>query len=77
LLRLYDFLLINRGTLGKLLMWVSSLDKFCFEPHVVMNKTKALAAVLPHLIAYCANWLLHTRGKSPMEGGLQCQYNQV
>jgi len=55
LLRLYDFLLINRGTLGKLLMWVSSLDKFCFEPHVVMNKTKALAAVLPHLIAYCAN----------------------
>jgi hypothetical protein len=36
-------------------MWVSSLDKFCFEPHVVMNEMKALAAVLPHGIAFYVN----------------------
>lgn len=53
--RLYNFLLINCGTHCKLLMWVSSLDKFCSEPHVVMNKMKALAAVLPHCVAYCVN----------------------
>jgi len=58
-------------------MWVSSLDKFCLEPHVVMNETKALAAVFPHGIAYYVNLLLHAKRESPMEGAPQCQFNQV
>lgn len=75
--RLHNFLLINSGAHCKLLMWVSSLDKFCFEPHVMISKTKALAEVLPHHFAYCVNSHLHARGKSPMEGSLQCQYNEI
>jgi hypothetical protein len=36
-----------------------------------MNETKGLAAVLSHHI------FLHAKEESPMEGALQCQYNQV